>query len=319
MVRRVIHDCAPGEPYYELFGGEPLLHPRVDEVIELIGQTGSVLGIPTNGTVVDRHVEALVGEAPIRLWISLDGPEEINDRQRGAGVFRKALAGLDLVHAARAERGSAFPQLGVTCIVTPLNCDHIERFFLDSLDLSKLDFISIVLQNFATREECDAYESIVRERFGGSSAPCARGYQQDPRNFAAMDLDGLARQIRTVKEACREKDVLYFSNPMTLDTPNLEHFFAARWDRLTDRRSRCAFPWMYAEISARGDVTTCHTFYDVTVGNVYDRDILEIWNGEEIRKVREHLRCGLYPICTACCRYYNNPTSRLRERMEMGK
>jgi MoaA/NifB/PqqE/SkfB family radical SAM enzyme len=66
---------------------------------------------------------------------------------------------------------------------------------------------------------------------------------------------------------------------------------------------------MYAEVSARGEVTTCHTFYDITVGNVHDVGIHEIWNGNRIRNMRNYLRRDLFPICTACCRYYNNPIS----------
>jgi radical SAM protein with 4Fe4S-binding SPASM domain len=61
---------------------------------------------------------------------------------------------------------------------------------------------------------------------------------------------------------------------------------------------------MYAEISARGDVTTCHTFYDITIGNIYDRSLIDIWSGERAAEVRSHVRHELFSICTACTRYY---------------
>lgn len=309
IVRRVVRDCAPGRPCFELFGGEPFLYPRIADVIGLIGDTGCVLGIPTNGTLLDRFTDELVGEAPIRLWLSVDGPEEINDRQRGPGAFKLAVGGLETLRAARAARGCTYPQLGITYIVTPLNASHVARFFLESIELSTLDFVSIVLQNFATEAECAAYEEIVRHEFGGSSAAYARGYAEEVGHFSGIDTHHLAEQIQRVRNACLEAGVLFFSNPMTTDAINLERYFCGRWDALADRRSRCAFPWMYAEISARGDVTTCHSFYDITVGNVHDEGILDIWNGDRIQKVRSHLRLGLFPICTACCRYYNNPTS----------
>lgn len=309
LVRRVVRDCAPGRPCFELFGGEPFLYPHVAEVIERIGEAGCVLGIPTNGTLIGRFTDVLVGEAPIRLWVSLDGPEEINDRQRGEGVFRRAMAGLEKVRAARTARGSPFPELGVTYIVTPLTAPHVERCFLESIDLASLDFVSIVLQNFATAAEIDAYEEVVRRELGGTSAVHARGYLQQVEHFSGIDKARLAAQIQRVREACRDAGVLFFSNPMTVDGPNLESYFAARWDELADRRSRCAFPWMYAEVTARGDVSTCHSFYDVTIGNLHHQGLLEIWHGPRAEQVRRHLRGGLFPICTACCRYYNNPTS----------
>jgi radical SAM protein with 4Fe4S-binding SPASM domain len=309
VIRRVVHDCAPGRPCFELFGGEPFLHPRIADVIALIAKTGCVLGIPTNGTLLDRFTDALVGDAPIRLWLSVDGPEEVNDRQRGRGAFKLAVGGLESVHAARTARGCTYPQLGVTYIVTPLTAPHVSRFFLESIELATLDFVSIVLQNFATEAECAAYEQIVKREFAGSSAAHARGYVEKVEHFSGINKPHLADQIQRVRDACREARVLFFSNPMTTDAANLERYFGARWDELADRRSRCAFPWMYAEVSARGEVTTCHTFYDITAGNVHDEGILEIWNGNRIRNMRNYLRRDLFPICTACCRYYNNPIS----------
>ena len=316
---RTLEACAPGRPYVELFGGEPFLHPRIAEVIGRVGEAGSVLGIPTNGTLLTRHADALVGEAPIRLWVSLDGPEAVNDRQRGRGVFRRAVEGLETLYDVREARGARFPQLGITYIVTPDNCGEVEELFLRGIELSKLDFISIVMQNFATAAEVEAYEAIVTGKFGGHAATHARGYLQQTSHFSGMDLAGLAAQIDRVRAACREKETLFFSNPMTTDERNLRSFFAAEWSDLTDHRTRCAFPWMYAEVSARGEVTTCHSFYDITVGNIYEESFLDIWKGERIRRVREHLRGGLFPICTACCRYYNNPTSAVLDGQEAAR
>lgn len=309
LIRRVVEDCRPGRPFFELFGGEPFLHPHIDEVIRLVGEAGSPLGIPTNGTLVDRHLDSLVGDAPIRLWFSVDGPEAVNDRQRGPGSFRRAMAGLDAVHGARAARGRPFPELGLTCIVTPVNAHAVAELFLAAVDLDRLDFVIVVLQNFATEAEWAAWETLVTGRFGATSAAHARGYVVDPARFAGLDLADLADQIEQVRRACRERGVLFFSQPTTTDVPNLGHYFAGRWPELADRRSRCAFPWMYAEVSARGEVTPCHTFYDLTVGSLHDRGLLDIWRGEPLARVRDHLRRELFPICTACCRYYNSPTA----------
>ena len=80
---------------------------------------------------------------------------------------------------------------------------------------------------------------------------------------------------------------------------------------MSDRRSRCGVPWIAAEISARGDVTPCHTFYDLTIGNIYEQSLLEIWRGARLKRLQSHLRGGLFPVCTACCRYHNSEgTSR---------
>ncbi|MDP3008637.1 MAG: SPASM domain-containing protein [Methylococcales bacterium] len=59
-------------------------------------------------------------------------------------------------------------------------------------------------------------------------------------------------------------------------------------------------------ISERGEVSTCHSFYDLPIGNIYEQSLLTIWRGERLKQLREHLRKELFPICTACCRYYDS-------------
>jgi radical SAM protein with 4Fe4S-binding SPASM domain len=114
----------------------------------------------------------------------------------------------------------------------------------------------------------------------------------------------LASQVSNVARACAGRGILFHSQPRTAEAGNLRSYFTADWQRMVDRRSRCAVPWVSAEISARGDVTTCHTFYDLSLGNIHKTSLLEIWRGARLARLREQLREGLLPICTACCRYH---------------
>src|SRR5262249_54382186 len=80
VVERMVRDLAPHRPHYDLFGGEPLYYPRIAEVVRLIKGAGSNIDIVTNGTRLATHA-GLIADAPVdRLWMSVDGPEAINDR-----------------------------------------------------------------------------------------------------------------------------------------------------------------------------------------------------------------------------------------------
>ncbi len=70
-------------------------------------------------------------------------------------------------------------------------------------------------------------------------------------------------------------------------------------------KNRCSFPWISTEVSARGDVTSCHAFYDLTLGNVNQQSLGEIWRGRAYERYRGYLRRHLLPICQACCLFYN--------------
>jgi len=301
---RVIRDCLPTRPYFELFGGEPLLYPGIWQVISAIRGGGSELAFPTNGTLVEEHADAIVAHRPNRVWISLDGPREVNDAQRGNGVFKREMRGLDALVAAKRRHGSDLPVIGITCVVTPGNHLHIEELFLKALDLSHIGLVSVELQSYATEAQYRQYARLLRDELGVPTAPYARAYVRDPLLFAAMDRAAISRQLVRVQAACAERGIRFFSQPKHIDADNIDRYLGARWAEMTDRRSRCAVPWMYAEVSARGDVTTCNTFYDAPIGNVYQQTLMDIWSGERAATLRAQLRKGLLPICTACCRYY---------------
>jgi len=72
-----------------LFGGEPLLREDIGEIIDNASNRGLLVSLITNGFLVKDKIEKLKNLDLI--FVSLDGPEEMHDRDRGAGSFRKAI------------------------------------------------------------------------------------------------------------------------------------------------------------------------------------------------------------------------------------
>jgi MoaA/NifB/PqqE/SkfB family radical SAM enzyme len=310
VVRRVLEEARDKKPYLGLFGGEPLMYTHIDEVLHLVSEFGLKLDIPTNGTFLEKYAELLVETKPQRLWISLDGPEEINDYQRGKGVFRKVVDGIDRLFQVRQDRGSSLPKIGLTIIVTPFNYRYVETLFLDCVDMSKIDHISIEFQLYATNEQYEQYKHVLAEEFGVMEAPCAKGFVWDHAEFASIDIPLLIKQINSVREYCNAHDIYMITYPKTIEENNIRNFFTANWSEMKDHRDKCSFPWLYAEINTRGDVSCCHTFYDLVCGNVYRQSLTEIWNGDRIKEIRAHVKKTLFPICTACSRYYADPARK---------
>jgi radical SAM protein with 4Fe4S-binding SPASM domain len=304
LVLRRVEECLPAKPLFEFFGGEPLLYPGLFEVIARIRKGGCKVTFPTNGTLLETHAEQLVEAAPTRIWVSLDGPAQVNDYQRGVGVFDRACRGIDAINREKQANRSIYPQLGVAYIVTPYNCRHIEFFFLDAIDLSPLSYVSIELQSYATDAQVREYGHVLQEQFAVRTTPFAQAYVRDPAVFASIDVNSVMQQMQNVGRACADRRIVFYSQPRTLQADNLRHYFSAEWRAMADWKPRCGVPWVEAEISARGDVTTCHTFYDLPLGNIHDQSLLEIWRGARVRQVRSHLRKQLFSICPACSRYY---------------
>jgi len=86
-----------GAAEVNFFGGEPLLFPRLEELIEYSGKLRLITTVDTNGMLLDREVLGRLKEAGMAgLKISLDSArEEVHDKLRGVrGSFSRALGGI---------------------------------------------------------------------------------------------------------------------------------------------------------------------------------------------------------------------------------
>lgn len=85
----------------QFYGGEPLM--RVDLLREVLARVKPKhVVLQTNGMLLDRLDDALLERLDV-ISVSLDGPEAVTDRARGAGVYRRVLDQLCKLH----ERGFA--------------------------------------------------------------------------------------------------------------------------------------------------------------------------------------------------------------------
>ncbi|MBB5441240.1 radical SAM protein with 4Fe4S-binding SPASM domain [Pedobacter sp. AK017] len=310
VIKQIVDDCGPVKPYVGLYGGEPLMHPEVFEIIDYLKANQIKMYLDTNGTLIEKHAAQLIDSKVDLLWISLDGPPVINDLQRGNGVYKRVMKGIDKLAELKQQQRALLPKIGISLTVTPLNYQHINALFLENMDLSKIGSISIELQNFATAEEHTDYAKILNDEFKlNTTAPIAKGLVQDPEIFSEMDTVVITNQLIRLKAVCIELGINFNSSLKTLEPGNFKSYFEGNWNEMTDKKHHCSFPLTYAEITAKGDVVVCHTFYDHILGNVYQTSFKDIWNGEALKELRSYLRKQLLPICTACCRYYYNPAS----------
>ncbi len=81
-----------------LGGGEPLLRQDIGQIIDRIKQHGIECGMNTNGILIPQRLDML--RKIDMVTISIDGPKELNDRNRGDGSFEKIMAGLEAALAA---------------------------------------------------------------------------------------------------------------------------------------------------------------------------------------------------------------------------
>ncbi|MGB9176205.1 MAG: radical SAM protein [Methanoregula sp.] len=83
----------------KLTGGEPMLHPQFEEIVDMLTEEGISMNMETNGTLMTaemaRHLKEKTNVSFIS--VSLDSPDPVeHDTFRGVkGAFSRALQGLD--------------------------------------------------------------------------------------------------------------------------------------------------------------------------------------------------------------------------------
>lgn len=69
------------------------------------------------------------------------------------------------------------------------------------------------------------------------------------------------------------------------------------------KNSFCSAPFYSLNVWANGDVSPCCTFYGrkLVIGNIHSKSMKEIWNGPEMKKIREQIETKKFnPICQKC-------------------
>ncbi len=96
-----------------LGGGEPLIREDIGKIIDRIKKNHIECGFNTNGTLIPLRINEL--KKADMICVSLDGPEKINDANRGKGSYKKILAGID------AALGAGI-KIHISCVITRHSC-----------------------------------------------------------------------------------------------------------------------------------------------------------------------------------------------------
>lgn len=82
-----------GTKILTLHGGESLLRKDFGEILNYAKLQGFYVSLNSNGTLVPKRIDEL--RCLDNLCISLDGNEESNDKNRGQGSYKKAIAAIE--------------------------------------------------------------------------------------------------------------------------------------------------------------------------------------------------------------------------------
>lgn len=304
-IKRIVDECKSVRPTYWLYGGEPLLYPHLEEALKYIKDNEGTIEIDTNGVLLKDKAEILVKNAVSMIHVSLDGPEKINDYQRGPGSYQHAIEGIAEISRLKRKYNQTAPKISIGTTITAANYRYLVDFY-GELDLNSIQHVSLELQAFITDEEIRKYEQFLRTNFNIESVDYINGYKRDVCDFKGVDPAVIESEVNKIEELCRAHNIEINKYPKILSQRNCDHYFRGEKSLLEGIHERCVFPWVYVEITARGLVAPCHSFYDLTFGSIYEESLLGIWRGDSYKKFRSLCRHNSVPNCYACCLFYHN-------------
>jgi radical SAM protein with 4Fe4S-binding SPASM domain len=275
QMRSVVRDLAAYQvPSLLLSGGEPLIHPRFFDLVDLATDAGLKLTISTNGTLITPEKAALLKAANVAyVGISLDGIGEIHDQFRGKqGSFKAAVDGFRACH----EAGQ---KTGLRLTLTRHTVSDIERIldFIEDEEIQRVCFYHLVptgrgsaLQILRPEESRHALDTLIAR-------------------VEKWDRAGIHRELLTVTQPADGAYLL-----LRMKRENHPHLEAARkllgWNGGGANSSGRGI----ANIDTQGNVHPDQFWQDIRLGNVKQTPFSIIWEGkhgpsaarlEEIRSV----------------------------------
>lgn len=293
-IKKIIDEVCVFKPNITLFGGEPLLHPDILEIIRCIKGKGLHCLMITNGTLLPELAEGLVEAGLDELNVSVDGPGELHDQIRGlSGAFDKISRGIGLINAAKSQGKRNKPLINIQCTINRHNYERLEGIIasVEKFKANALTFHNLIFLN---------PQAIAKQKRIDGLLNCS---SQDWEGFVfepGIDAKKLYQKLKTILKGRYPFKVDYFPNLGEND------FLAYYRDDYIPKGygNRCLSPWACAYIFPEGEVKPClNSSY--SFGSIKNQAFREIWNSQKAREFRRLLKENkIFPACIRCTELY---------------
>jgi len=283
-----IDEVAQFKPAILISGIEPLLRTDLADFLNYTCiKKGLRCEVNTNGYLLLEKAKDLVDSGIDKLYISLDGPEEVHDRIRGTkGCFRKVVQGIEKIVALTNNKRK--PKIRIFYTISNYNYEHLAPTLsiIEQLGIKDVLFTHLL---FITDEMAETSNRLYPE-FPTTSVNISQVYPEK------IDTDILAEQIKLVKK--NKKITVNFFPEMPFSKLNM--YYRQPQKLMSDKR--CLLAWNLASLKANGELAILPRCSDKNFGSITQRSFKELWNSDAYREFRVKLKkVGSYPACTRCC------------------
>lgn len=256
--------------------GEPLVHPRIVEMLEKLKALNVSITLGTNGLLLKENIAKELVRLDInQVVVSIDGIQpETYESVRGAQLA-EVLKNIERLNEIKRQSGLVNPTIGLEFVAMKSN--HAELSGLGEL-ANRLEVTRTVVTNLLpyTREMND------EKLYGYEPIPPFKAIQYPVRSDAWVrwGVTELPRMHWGAEPYC------HFVN---------DYSIVVGWDGGVSPCYALSHSYNYCAIDGVEKQVTRHTF-----GNVNDTPLAEIWMSEDYVRFRSEVRAFHFPSCADC-------------------
>lgn len=262
-----------------LSGGEPTVRHDFFDIVALMAEHDMAIGLNTNGFWTD-HVRTQLLSAPIKdIRISIDGPEEINDRIRGTGSYARAVDSVRSV--AEYNKNARVPvRLTINTVLMKANHTCIEAMIhLAHTHAARISFGLLRPTGRASLSEMLSPQEVLDSAFRVHSTRLALRL---PSFAARINFDVFCDETRDMKGMSLRQDA-----PFPFDN------------------ARCVLGGTGFHIGAHARISPCGYLADardLVAEDIRNGDLLQLWHESPLLKRIRRVRID---SCTSCSLHEN--------------
>ena len=252
--------------------GEPLLHKKINDIVEATKKSGIDVSFTTNATVLND--EFISRSLPLTSWIKVSlnaGTSKTYSKihQTKEKDFDKVVSNLKKAVEEKKTKNLSCV-IGVQTLLLPENANEMEKLALICRDEIGLDYLVIKPYSQHFYSETRIYENLNY-----------KPYLEMAEKFKSIENDSFS--------------IVFRENTMK------------KYSQSDNRYNKCnATPFFWAYIMADGEVCTCSAYLldkKFMIGNINSESFKAIWEGEKRKNNFEYVRKNLdIKDCRLNCR-----------------
>ncbi len=267
---------------------EPLVYPHLEESLQYAKSKNIETSVTTNALTLKQKAKKLVDSGLGNLFVSLDGPQDVHNEIRGhKKSFQKAIEGIETI----LDLNPKLP-ISIFCVITEWNIGHLKTFadFFKEYPLQQIGFMHT---NFTPQYIADQHNLRWMDNYPATASNI------EEINIDNFDLKLLLEEILAIQNETYPYPISF--SPEISSKEKLEEFYHQP-EKIIGKMCNDVFTNIM--IKSDGSVIPAHgRCYNLTLGNLHQDSLKEIWNAKILKQFRSDLMSngGLLPACSRCC------------------